>query len=538
MEHSKRQIDTLIINGRIYTLREEGETAEALGIDNGKIVFAGSNSGAEEFSASETIDLEGNTVIPGMGDSHLHLYAYCQNQTSVKLDDAGNLDELIQIMKRKAEVCEKGKWIKGAGFDHTKFPENRLPTRWDLDRISTEHPIVIRRCCLHVMAANSLAIETAKITRDMIQDAGGLIEVDESGEMTGIFRENAISIFDDIVPDPLSDKTERKRIMLEVFDDMVSKGITIIHTYAAKIWNYEESLAVYRDLEREGSLPVRVVVSMDEFFEKEDAEKGDKSPYDKVKYGSYKIFTDGSFGSRSAALLTPYSDDENNCGILMSKDRLIEDLHRALGKGLQPAIHVIGDRAMEMTLDAIETVIDQAGRIQLPIRIIHAQLVHEDQLERLKRLPVILDVQPVFLCTDLHWIESRLGRKRVQDAYIWKTLMEAGLVLAGGSDCPVEAYDPMKGIYAAVTRQDLNGYPEGGWLPSEKLSVFDAICLFTKNIAYATGDEDVIGTLEAGKFADFAVLGQDPFLVEPQGIKDIKVLKTFVAGKLVYSRQS
>lgn len=537
------RIDTLLTNGKIYTLREEGDHVEAIGIDQGRIVFAGSSQAAGNYAAKDTIDLEGNTVIPGMGDSHLHMAAYCQNQTSVKLDEMKSLDELINAMKEKAAATEKGKWIKGAGFDQTKFIENRLPTRWDLDRISMEHPIVIRRCCLHVMVANSLAIQMAGVDQNRVEEAAGLIECNGQGELTGIFREWSTKTFDDIVPDPMADINEKKRIMVEVLKDMVSKGITSINTYAAKIWNYQEDIETYRDLEKEGKLPIRIIVSVDDFFENDDEVTSGKRPDSKVKYGSYKLFTDGSLGAKSAALMEPYSDDEKNCGILVDKIKLCGDLLKAYEMGLQPAIHAIGDKAMEITLDAIDYVLNQTAvnhtgenmkAKRLPFRIIHAQLVNDHQLERLSKLPVILDIQPIFLCTDLYWIESRLGQSRIKNAYRWKTLMNHGLLLAGGSDCPVETYDPIKGIYAAVTRKDLNGYPAGGWEPEEKLSVYEAICLFSKNIAYTTGDEDTLGTIETSKFADFVVLDRDPFTIEEDELKDIKVLKTFVAGDMVY----
>jgi predicted amidohydrolase YtcJ len=203
---------------------------------------------------------------------------------------------------------------------------------------------------------------------------------------------------------------------------------------------------------------------------------------------------------------------------------------------LQPAIHAIGDRAIQLCLDAIEYAIDKCGYDikRKPFRIIHAQLVNQKQLKRMKELPVVLDIQPIFLCTDLYWVDSRLGSKRVDWAYMWKTLMENGIIMAGGSDCPVESFDPIKGIHAAVTRKDFNGFPKDGWHPEEKLSVYQAICLFSKNIAYMTGDEDILGTLEEGKYADFVVLDKDPFTIEPDNLKDIKVLATYVAGKKVY----
>lgn len=539
------RIDTLLSNGRFYTLQEEGMKVEALGIDQGRIVFAGTfKQAAERFIASETINLNGKTVIPGMGDSHLHLYAHCQNLTSVRLDDIDSMSALISRIKEKAASTEKGQWIKGAGFDQTKFTENRMPTRWDLDRITTDHPVVVKRCCLHVLVANSMAMEMAEINDEKIKLADGLIETDPAGIPTGVFREKSTGIFDELIPDPLSDPHEKMRLISDVLKDMVSKGITSINTYAAKIWNYEENLATYQTLQKEGLLPLRVAVSLDELFEVSETQNAVKDPFEKVKYGAYKLFTDGSLGAKSAALLEPYSDEPSQSGILViSKEQLCEKVLKGDDLGLQTAIHAIGDRAMEMTLDAIEAAVRQrrvkkqgSGHClkRLPFRIIHAQVVNNSQVERLQQLPVILDIQPVFLCTDLYWIESRLGKDRIKNAYLWKTMTDQGILLAGGSDCPVESYDPMLGIYAAVTRQDMNGFPPGGWEPNEKLSIYEAVCLFTKNIAYTSGDEDVLGTLEPNKFADFVVLNQDPFEMQPENIKDIKVLKTFVAGKMVY----
>ncbi|MBK5262402.1 MAG: amidohydrolase, partial [Peptostreptococcaceae bacterium] len=337
------------------------------------------------------------------------------------------------------------------------------------------------------------------------------------------------------------------KIMCEVLNDMVSKGITSINTYAAKIWNYDEDLGTYRDLEKQGLLPLRVIVSLDTLFEPENRDRTNqtKDVFNKVKYGSFKLFTDGSLGARSAALIEPYSDDPDNRGILVEKKDLIRDLQTAYELGLQPAIHAIGDRALEITLEAIEYVLKNTKSSnkskenqekRLPFRIIHAQVVNKDQLERMKKLPVVLDIQPIFLTTDLYWIESRLGKERVKTSYLWKTMMDAGLMMAGGSDCPVESYEPLKGIYAAVTRQDFKGYPEGGWEPEEKLSVYEAVCLFTKNIAYTTGDQDVLGTIENNKFADLVLLDSNPFEIEVEKIKDIKVLKTFVAGKQIFQQ--
>jgi predicted amidohydrolase YtcJ len=249
-------------------------------------------------------------------------------------------------------------------------------------------------------------------------------------------------------------------------------------------------------------------------------------------------------GSRSAALNEPYFDDKGNKGfVVCSQEELNEKVLISYRKGLQPAIHAIGDAALDMTLTAIENCLeitksegmseeDQNSR--LPFRIIHVQMINDDLLERMKKLPLVLDIQPIFLTTDLHWIEDRIGPERTKNSYCWKTLYDSGFILTGGSDCPVESFDPVPGIYAAASRCDIDGYPDGGFLPEEKLSIYESLSLFTKNPHFATGQQDKLGTIEVGKFADLAILDRDPFEIDEKDILKIKVLKTFVAGKKVF----
>lgn len=539
------RLDTLLINGKIYTMQEEGKTVEAIGIKNGIIKFSGTNEEAKQYQSEKIIDLEGKTVIPGMADSHMHMYAYCQNQALVDLQSANSMDEMIAKMKEKAKDTPAGNWIKGVNFDQSKFKENRFPTRKDLDKISTKHPIVIRRCCLHAIVANSMALKIAGVGKGFDGGSGGIVEFEANGEPNGILREQSTKIFDEIIPDPLSDERDKRRIMEDVFADMSAKGVTTIHTYAAKIWRYDEDVALYRSFEKNGTLPVRVTVCLDELFEKETLTKQDEeNPYRMVQYGAYKLFTDGSLGSRSAALKEPYFDDENNLGfVVCTQEELNAKVLKGYEKGLQLAIHAIGDAALDMTLTAIEhslQVTCEKGMTKeeqdrrLPFRIIHVQMIDKGLLERMKKLPLVLDIQPIFLCTDLHWIEDRLGPERIKGAYCWKTMNEEGFIQTGGSDCPVESFDPIKGIYAAVARTDLDGEPKGGYHPEEKLSIYEAFSIFTKNVHVATGQQDQLGTLEPGKFADLVVLDRNPFESDEEDLLNVKVLKTFVAGKLVF----
>lgn len=538
-------LDKLFINGEIYSMKKEGEKFQSLGIKDGKITFLGTDEEAKNLSSKELINLKGKMMIPGMADAHLHLYAYCQNLTFVDLSKVHNINEMINLMKEKIKNVKKGDWVKGVNFDQSKWKENRFPTLEEMDSISKDNPIIIKRCCLHAVVANSKALEMASIGKNYQAGSGGIVELDKDGMPNGILREQSTKVFDDILPDPLKDIEVQKRIMQNVLNDMSSKGITTIHTYAAKIWQYNEDINIYKNFEKEGKLPLRVTVCIDELFEPEILTKEKlNNPYRKVQLGAYKIFSDGSMGSRSAALKEPYSDDPENSGfMLFTQEELNNKILIGYEHGLQPAIHAIGDRALDMTLSAIEYTLkttkekgmtDEEQKKRLPFRIIHVQMIDDDLLERMKKLPLVLDIQPIFLCTDLHWIEDRIGKERLKGSFALKTMEKAGLIQTGGSDCPVETYEPLKGIYAAVTRQDMEGYPTEGFLPEERLSVYEALCMYTKNVPYATGQESVLGTLEIGKFADLTVLEKNLFKIDKKEIKDVKVEQTYVAGNCVF----
>ena len=538
-------LDKLFINGEIYSMKKEGEKFQSLGVKDGKITFLGADDEAKNISSKELIDLKGKMMIPGMADAHLHLYAYCQNLTFVDLSKVHNINEMINLMKEKVKNVKKGDWVKGVNFDQSKWKENRFPTLEEMNSISKDNPVIIKRCCLHAVVANSKALEMAGIGKNYQAGTGGIVELDKDGMPNGILREQSTKVFDDILPDPLKDIEVQKRIMQDVLNDMSSKGITTIHTYAAKIWQYNEDINIYKNFEKEGKLPLRVTVCIDELFEPEILTKEKlNNPYRKVQLGAYKIFSDGSMGSRSAALKKPYSDDPENSGfMLFTQEELNNKILTGYEHGLQPAIHAIGDRALDMTLSAIEYTLkitkekgmtDEEQKNRLPFRIIHVQMIDDDLLERMKKLPLVLDIQPIFLCTDLHWIEDRIGKERLKGSFALKTMEKAGLIQTGGSDCPVETYEPLKGIYAAVTRQDMEGYPTEGFLPEERLSVYEALCMYTKNVPYATGQESVLGTLEIGKFADLTVLGKNLFKIDEKEIKDVKVEQTYVAGNCVF----
>ncbi len=547
----KQYVNKIFVNGKIYTLEKENATKDALCVKDGIIVFTGSTQDALSlYEADEVIDLQGKTMLPGMGDSHLHFFAYCQGFTTVNLGEARSKAEAIALLKKRAEETPEGQWIKGTNFDQSKWKdcEDVLPTKEDLDQASTRHPIVIKRVCLHTAVANSLALETAKIGKGFVFGPGGMVELCEDGLPNGVLREQATKIFDEIMPDPAKIPEIKRKIMDQALSEATRDGITCIHTYAAEIWKYTEDIEDYQTLEKEGKLPLRVTIYLDKLFHKPYITKKElEDPFRTVQYGGLKIFCDGSLGSRSAKLFAPYNDAPFTDGILVqTQEELNQQVLMGYEQVQQVAIHCIGDKGLDCVLTAIENALaktrekgmtEREQRNKLPFRIIHAQMATPELIERMAKLPVVLDIQPTFLMTDLHWIEDRIGAERAMNSYQWKTYQEHGLKLLGGSDCPVENFSPWTGIFAAVTRQDIDHYPAAGYHPDEKVSVYDAVCMYSKNIHYATGQEDYLGTLEIGKFADMIIIDRDIFHIPPCEILNVQVEKTYLAGREVYTAE-
>lgn len=546
----KEKVQIIFVNGKIYTMVSPEDQVEALCVKDGIIVYTGTTKEVlERYDADQVVDLHGKTMLPGMGDSHMHFFAYCQSQTSVDLGGCRTKEEVIAKLAAKAAETPKGEWVRGSNFDESKWlaENDRLPTKADLDKASTEHPIVMKRVCLHTAVVNSMALEKADIGKDFVFGPGGLVELDKDGMPNGVLREQATKIYDELIPDPAKVPEIKEKILKSALAEAASVGLTTVHTYAAEIWKYTENFDDYLKLDREGALPLRVVIYLDTLYRKPYLTRRQMAdPFRKVSYGGFKIFSDGSLGSRSAKLLEPYSDAPETDGILVqTQEELNASMLAAYEMGLQPSTHAIGDKGLDCVLNAIEYTL-QASRehgmteaeqkTRDPFRIIHAQMATDEMIERMKKLPVVLDLQPVFLETDMHWVAERVGSQRAAYSYRWNTYQKAGLILTGGSDCPVEPFSPWLNLYTAVARRDFEGRPEGGHQPEEKLSVYDALCLFTKNLHYAAGQEEFLGTLEHGKFADLVVIDRNIFTIPEEDIKNIQVEKTYLAGKEVYSK--
>ncbi|MGN0166104.1 MAG: amidohydrolase [Lachnospiraceae bacterium] len=527
--------DVTFVNGKIYTMKEEGDVAEAFAVRDGKFIFTGSNEEAEKIISEKTIDLKGRTVYPGFIDCHQHTLAYARTTEEVNLCGTRSVEEVLERLREKKSITPKGQWIKGSGFNHEQFSDVRIPTREELDSVSTEHPILISRYCMHVHAANSMALDIAGIDEDFLPEVPNSVEKDDSGKLNGILRESAVTPVLHSIPDMLPTYEDKKEGLYRACCEMNSYGITGIHPIQGKFVDADEYLNLYQDLEKEGRLTVRVYISFDEYpsFNMKTGFGNEK-----IRYGFYKIYSDGSLGSRNAALSEPYCDKPDSCGLLNHSPEEIKELcHKAYDMDLQIGIHAIGDKGVEIALDAIEECYRENPKPDARFRLIHAIVLRKDLIERIKKLPVIVDIQPRFTSNyNIWWSEDRLGPERIKYAYAWNTLVKEGIMMTGSSDSPVEPFDPFLGIYSVVCRQDLTEKPENGWYPKERLSVYDALCLYTKNAAYSSYEENIKGTIETGKLADFVVADQDIFEIRPQDIRFTKVLQTYLGGEEIYKK--
>lgn len=528
---------TLVRNARIYAFDDQGAALE-----DGAMAFSAEGTiediGKAEailsaYPGAEVIDLGGRTVIPGLIDAHAHLAGLAQSFTRANLVGAGSKAEVLDRLRKFESGLPDGAWLLGRGWDQNDWPEKQFPNRQDLDAAFPDRPVWLRRVDGHAGWANSRAM--AEVDRDLggdWQEQGGFIHRDAQGQPTGIFIDKAMGLVEKAVP---PDSPELISGALDLATEaMVSQGLTGVHEAGTSL----KMLELYRAKIASGAMPVRIYAMADGMGEALEwlCENGAfHDPSGLLQMRSVKLYADGALGSRGAALLADYSDDPGNNGLMfMDADTLDGQLRRILACGLQVGTHAIGDRANREVLDALERVTpefpDNPGRHRLE----HAQILDPMDIPRFARLDVIAAMQPTHATSDMYWAEDRLGGERIAGAYAWTSLAKSGARLALGSDFPVEAVDPLLGIYAAVTRQDLEGWPEGGWLPGERMSREAAVRGFTIDAAYAGFMEDQVGSLEAGKQADFIVLDRDIMQIPAREIPTLKVEQTWVGGKRVY----
>jgi len=526
--------DKIFYNGTIYTMTSETSQCQAFAVRDGKIAAVGTNEQILNIDASEKINLNGKIVFPGFIDAHMHLLHFAESLSNVDLRGCTSITEVQARLRCKVKETPPGTWIRGTGFDHEIFDIPILPTKKDLDSISTLHPILISRYCMHIFIANSLALKIANTGHN--GEPADTLQKNSSGEYSGILRESGASPVLNKIPRPYPTYDSVKDAMAKACKLLSAAGLTGAHPIQGKSCDAEEYIKIYQDLDKENRLPLRVYVSFDEY-----PTLGIKTGFgnDKVKYGFYKIYSDGSLGSRDAALFEPYSDDPKNTGVLNhTQQEMINLCQKAYDMDLQIGIHAIGDKGLDYALTSLETIYKANPKPDQRFRIIHAMCCNMDLLERLKKLNPILDIQPAFMSNkNIDWSIDRLGPERITWSYPWKTYIKNGLTLTGSSDLPVESYSPLWGIFSIVNRQAADGHPKGGWRPEERVSVYEALCMYTKNAAYASFEENIKGTLENGKFADFVILSDNPYTVEPFAIKDIQVEATYLSGNTMYQKE-
>lgn len=547
--------DAIYFHGNILTGVDlelaQPQRVSAIAVRGGVIVASGADSDVKKLQSASTkmFDLGGAFVMPGFNDAHAHLGAAGQIKLSVDVTGVKSLAEMQARIRAAAQAAAPVAWLTGGGWDHTLWPSKTLPTKADLDAVTDGHPAFLVRVDGHIAIANSAALAAAGITKTTPDPQGGKIDRDASGEATGIIRETAQALIDKHIPPPTP--ALRRRGIELALADAVEHGVTSVQDNSD--W---EDFLVYEQLEKEGKLPARISEWLP-FNASVDLLKQHRAyhPADDPMLHTtmLKGFMDGSLGSRTAALNAPYSDDPGNSGIPRYQQANLNQMaiERAQA-GFQMGFHAIGDRAVSMALDAFAAA-QQAAPMKADMqtlrapngrkiihatltgsrnRIEHSQVVDPGDFTRYRQLGVIASMQPNHLLTDMNWAEQRLGPERAKSAYAWKSFLDAGVMLAFGTDYPVEPITPFRGVYCAVTRMNEAGTQT--YHPEEKLTIWQTIYAYTQGSAYAEFTESKKGKLANGYFADFVVLDRDITAVAPPEILKTQVLRTVVNGQTVY----
>jgi predicted amidohydrolase YtcJ len=529
----------LVRDARIHTFDAAGTTFApgALAVTAaGRIAQVGDDAElAAAYPDARRVELGGATVLPGLIDSHGHLYGLALSFTQADLAGTASKLEVLERLRDFASRLPPDAWLLGRGWDQNDWPEVAFPDRADLDGAFPDRPVWLRRIDGHAGWANSAAL--AQADRDLggdWQEPGGHVYRDANGRPTGILVDKSMSHVDRAVPAPPAGLVAAALDLATA--QMVSLGLTAVHDPGVGL----DVVRLYQRKIAAGELPVRVYAMADGVGETLDwlcANGPLEDPSGRLVMRSVKLYADGALGSRGAALLADYSDDAGNTGLLFLDDATLEaQLRRVFSCGLQAGVHAIGDRANRQVLDAYAKLIPQYPDNPGRHRVEHAQILDPADVPRFAELGVIAAMQPTHATSDMYWADERLGAPRLAGAYAWMSLARSGARLAFGSDFPVEQVDPMLGIYAAVTRQDRAGEPPGGWLPGERLDRARTIRAFTRDAAWAGFMENEVGSLEAGKQADFIVLDRDIMTVPDAGLADVRVLQTWVGGERVFSR--
>jgi predicted amidohydrolase YtcJ len=533
--------DLVLTNGRIYTVDNARPIVSALAARGGRVVFIGSDAEARALanSATHVIDLHGATVFPGFTDAHAHLLGLGNELREVNVAGSKSYGEVIARAKAWAKDVKPGVWIQGRGWDQNRWSPREFPTHEALSRAFPNNPVVLERIDGHALLANARAMELAHVTSSTAEPSGGRILKLASGAPSGVFVDNAQSLIDRAIPP--SSRADIRKAILAAIDECNRWGLTGIDDPGEN----PEVISIYEELAKAGNYNLRNYVMI--------SDPGDPSspgalnnPYlrrgpQNALYDGHlwiraiKLYADGALGSRGAALLAPYSDDPTNTGLLVSQPSHIEAWAEwALRHGFQVNVHAIGDRGNRNVLDAFQAALKAVPKADHRFRIEHAQVLSPQDIPRFATLGVIPSMQATHQTSDMRWAESRLGPVRIRGAYAWRSLLNTGVIIPNGTDFPVEEVNPLLTFHAAVTRQDPQNLPAGGWYPEQKMTRVEALQSMTIWAAYAGFQESVLGSLAPGKYADFVVLDRDIMKVPDNAILGARVLSTWIGGRRVY----
>jgi len=532
------EADVVLTNGKIYTLDELSPIAESLAFLDNSIVFVGNNSSSKSYQcgSAKTINLKGNFVYPGFVDSHAHLKGIGRRENSLNLQGIDSLKEMLTKVEIHSNKVESGKWVVGRGWIEKVWPEKRFPNRYDLDKFSKDKPVILERADGHAVVVNSLALKLAGIDSKSLDPHGGMIMKGDDGEPNGMLIDKATLLVEKLIP---SRSRQEEKNDLEVG---ISKNISLGWTQVQIAGGAFSDLEILEEIKNEGNLKQRVYLAVSE------GEPANRllqtgaildSDHMLVTRG-IKLYADGALGSRGAALLSKYEDYETKGLLIFKKKEIIPILIKALEQGIQIQTHAIGDRGNRVTLDwyeeAFKTISPDQRKIAKPRwRVEHAQIISKEDQFRYKEMDLIASMQPSHAIGDLHFAPSRLGMDRVSDGYVWRNLIDLGVLIAGGSDAPVEIGDPRIEFYAAITRKDLDGFYDEGWHLEQAVTREEALKMFTIWPAYAAFQEDIKGTLEVGKLADLTIFSKDIMTIAPEEILNAEVVMTVVNGKIVFN---
>jgi len=528
--------DLILLNGTIITMEPNMPRASAIAIKGEKILKVGSDKEIRSLAGPgcRILNLDGQTVIPGLIDAHFHFLSIGYSKRILNFSGIRDKQAILKMVANKAAQLAEGKWIIGSGWDQNLWPERKFPSRFDLDRIAPEHPVWLTRICGHAGWANSKAMELAKITKNTPDPPGGKIHKDHrTGKPTGILVDTAEELISRLIPEP--GYREKKDDAITAMKACLSVGLTGGHDAGVDL----DTIKIYKELIDEGSFDFRIyaMISAQDEAAEIYLKRGPEIGYGnhRLTLRSFKLFADGALGSRGAAFYQPYCDDPGNCGLItLNQDAAYKLMIRALKHNFQVNIHCIGAKANGMVLDLYQKALNEVPVEDHRFRIEHASVLRPADFERFSRLRAVASMQPTHCTSDMPWAEARVGAKRINQTYAWRTFLNNGVKIAGGSDAPVESENPFFGIYAAITRQDQKGWPEGGWHPEQRLTREEALKLFTIDAAFAAFEEDIKGSLKEGKLADMVIIDQDIMSIPASEIFKIKPVMTIVGGKIVY----